>query len=104
MEEPSWHLQSVSASSWGNQTKGDVVFLLHTYAMSAWLCAWLWSLELEMEEDTVGVKSQPGRKQLERDHFPPWHREGAGDGRVAERKRRGTICFQVPSLFQGYME
>lgn len=33
-----------------------------------------------MEEDAAGAKSQPGREQLERQHFPPRHGEGAGAG------------------------
>lgn len=34
-----------------------------------------------MEEDAAVAKSQPGREQLERQYFPPWHGEGAGSGR-----------------------
>lgn len=79
-EETSWHLQAMPASSWGSQTEGDTVFLLHACAMPAWVCVWLWSLEWEREEDAAGAKSQPRREQQERQHFPPWHREGAGAG------------------------
>lgn len=73
---------------------------LHAGVMPAWLCAWLRNLEWEMEEDAAGAKSQPGREQLKRQRFPPWHREGAGAGSQESGREEAEFADKPPPSFK----